>query len=140
MRTQNYKSKAAFFAVVFILAGSLMFAQNRDSNLVFSKTAIDNLEMGIKSDNPGLKKSSIYFAGKYAVTDLVESLIEELDDADDAAMKYLISVSLYKIGEATGMAKVKELSRKDGNAKVEKLAKAIVYQYELEKNGVVAGK
>jgi hypothetical protein len=111
MRSQNYKSKLAYLALVFLLTGSLMYSQANETKMVFSNEAISNLEMGIKSENDGLKKSSIYFAGKYEVIEVVEVLMDELDNADDTAMKYLISVALYKIGEADGMAKVEELSK-----------------------------
>jgi hypothetical protein len=53
--------------IALTLNAAVLNAQN---NVVLKKNHIENLNMGIKSDNPGLKKSAIYWAGKYEVRKL----------------------------------------------------------------------
>ncbi len=124
---------------VLVLMSTAIFAQNRNAELSFGKNGVANLRMAIESENPGLRKSAIYFAGKYQLEALVETLMKELENEDNAEMKYLISVTLYKIGKENGIYKVKELSETDTNPKVRRLAEAIVNQYALEKAGTFAG-
>lgn len=70
--------------VGFILSMFLytnLTAQNLINN--FSKNDIINISRGINSENEGLRKSSIFFAGKYKISEVTDLLEEELKNEKD---------------------------------------------------------
>ncbi|MFA7289252.1 MAG: hypothetical protein WC055_10295 [Melioribacteraceae bacterium] len=97
------------------------------------KNAIASLVTGIRSDNMGLKRNCIYFAGKYKIAETTEVLIEELSNTENAKLKVLISLSLFLIGDEKGMDAVYELANKDNDKYVKRMAKAIVNEYNDSK-------
>ncbi len=134
MRTTNKILAAAIFVLLF----TALFAQEPDSkNFEFSKNEIGNLVMGITSDNPGLKKSSIYFAGKYQVKDVKEILENELKTETDPNTKILIALSLFKIGDPKSIDFVEYLSKNESNKKVKNMFTAIVEEFETN-NSLIA--
>ena len=57
----------------------------------------DIKEVAIKSDNNGLRKSGIYLAGKHSVSEVSETLVEQLDVETDPSLRILIIRVLYII-------------------------------------------
>lgn len=100
----------------------------RDKN-----AAIANLIHGIKSDNLGLMKSSVYFAGKYRVKEAVPVLIEELNSAKDSNCKVLIALSLYLIGDEDGIEAVYKIAKTDRNNRVRHMCNAIYAEFSRNK-------
>jgi len=86
---------------------------------------VNTLIQGIQSENEGLRRSSIYLAGRYAIAEAVPALVEELKQEDEASNKILISLALYYIGDEAGLEKVKELVHKDTDERVRRMAYAI---------------
>jgi HEAT repeat protein len=118
---------------VVTLAASNLFAQGKKlNNTVSSKRAAENLIAGIKSENEGLKRSSIYFAGKYEVKETINTLIDLLEEEKNPANRVLIALALYKIGSAEGLEAIKELSLNDKDGYVKRMCKAISNAYSLE--------
>jgi HEAT repeat protein len=117
-----YKT-AALVTVLMLLSGS-MAAQNNKPVKV-NESAVKNLVAGINSENIGLKKSSIYLAGKYKLAELMSTLAEKLEDEKDANTRILIALSLYQIGINEGMDAIKEAAVKDNEAKVRKMCSEI---------------
>jgi HEAT repeat protein len=115
---------AAILFLLLIMAANLnVLAQpNPISNITKNEYALDNLKSGINSENIGVRKSSIYFAGKYRIAKAVSYLVERLKKEDEASVKLLIAYSLYEIKDAEGMRAVKELSLKDNNVKVKRMS------------------
>ncbi|MCK9280010.1 MAG: hypothetical protein M0P71_05280 [Melioribacteraceae bacterium] len=97
------------------------------------KNAIASLVTGIASDNMGLKRNCIYFAGKYKIAEATEALITELSKTENAKLKVLISLSLFLIGDENGMDAVYELANKDNDKYVKRMAKAIIDEYNDSK-------
>jgi HEAT repeat protein len=116
---------------VVLLAASVP-AQKRTVDL--KKTEIENLLIGIRSDNPGLKKSSVYMAGKYELDECTGSLIEQLKTEKDASVKVLIALALYRIGSEEGMEAIEELAHNDNNKEVRRMSSAIVNQWQEDNN------
>jgi HEAT repeat protein len=112
--------------IALTLNAAVLKAQN---NVVLKKNHIENLNMGIKSDNPGLKKSAIYWAGKYEVKETANTLIRELKKDQDASVKILIALALYRIGTEEGLEAVETLAKKDSDKEVRRMANAIVDQW-----------
>jgi hypothetical protein len=107
------------------------------SDLTKNKYALDNLKAGINSENIGVRKSTIYFAGKYQITELVDCLVERLENENEASIRLLIAYSLYEIKDAEGMKAVKELSLLDKDAKVKRMSKNLYKEY-LENTSTTA--
>ena len=65
--------RKTFIPVVLLAAFMLTaFTYAQDINRTYSENAVNTLIKGIKSDNEGLSRSSIYFAGKYKIAEEVE--------------------------------------------------------------------
>ncbi|HVO73790.1 MAG TPA: HEAT repeat domain-containing protein [Ignavibacteriaceae bacterium] len=133
MNTQ--KNKIAKLAALILLAALIsnnMFAKNLLSCNVtdlkddISEKMIKNLAAGIESDNLGLRKSCIYFAGLYEIDELVQPLIKQLQKEKDANTRILIALALSKIGNEAGIKAIVKLAKNDPNPKVKRIGYALV--------------
>jgi HEAT repeat protein len=105
------------------------------SDLTKNKYALDNLKADINSENIGVRKSAVYFAGKYKILELVDCLVERLENENESSIRLLIAYSLYEIKDAEGMKAVKELSLLDKDAKVKRMSKNL-YNAFLENTNI----
>ena len=113
-----------------LMVSSIAYAKNDPSELSRgNKNAVENLKVGIKSDNSGLKKSSIYFAGYYRIKETVPVLTEQIKKESDPKIRVLIALVLYKIGDEKSIGLVKELSAKDKNPEVRRMCACIYDAY-----------
>lgn len=113
-----------------LMVSSLAYAKNDPSELNRkNKNAIENLKVGIKSDNNGLKKSSIYFAGYYRLAETVPVLTEQIKKESDPKIRILIALVLYKIGDEKSIDLVKEMAAKDNNPEVRRICTCIYDAY-----------
>jgi HEAT repeat protein len=85
--------------------------------------------MGIESENAGLSKSSIYYAGLYRVPEAVKPLVEKMKAETDASTKVLIALALFRIGDPEGMDMIESLSVSDKDPKVRRMCSAIFNEY-----------
>jgi HEAT repeat protein len=116
-----------------IMVSSLAYAKNDPSEITRkNKNAIENLKVGIKSDNSGLKRSSIYYAGYYGFTETVPTLTEQMKKETDPRTRILIALVLYKIGDEKSIDLVKEMAAKDSNPEVRRMCTCI---YDAYMNG-----
>jgi hypothetical protein len=113
-----------------LMVSTLAYAKNDPSELNRkNKNAVENLKVGIKSDNAGLKKSSIYFAGFYRVAETVPALTEQIKKESDPKTRILIALVLYKIGDEKSIGLVKEMAAKDVNPEVRRMCTCIYDAY-----------
>jgi len=91
--------------------------------------SLETLKQGIKSDNPGLRRSSIYMAGLYKIDEAVETLTEQLDKEKNPGIRVLIALSLYNIGNQDGMDAVKELSVNDSDKEVKRMSTVLYREF-----------
>ncbi|HEX9251102.1 MAG TPA: HEAT repeat domain-containing protein [Ignavibacteriaceae bacterium] len=117
--------------LLFVMAVNMnVFAQpNPISNVTKNEYALDNLKAAINSENTGVRKSSIYFAGKYKIAEAVKCLVERLENEEDASVRLLIAYSLYEIKDEAGMKAVKQLSLNDDDIKVKKISFNLYEKY-----------
>lgn len=109
-----------------LLFSTAAFSQtNSIKDLTDHKYALENLTIGINSENPGVRKSAVYFAGKYKIEELVSALIDRLENEKDPSVRLLIAYSLYEINDVEGMKAVKELSLRDKDIKVKRMGTAL---------------
>ena len=98
----------------------------------FTEKAIRSLAMGIESDNIGVKKSCIYFAGLYEIRDVAWTLIKQLKNEQDPDTRILIVLSLYKIGDKEALNEVEKLVENDHDYKVKRMSSAILNQFKID--------
>jgi hypothetical protein len=127
----SMKNTAMFlFAVVILFNSTNAFAggfekvQDKLGSKKYSK-AVSNLMAGINSENLGLKKSCIYYAGLYEIPEAVDVLIKQMKNESDPDVKILIALSLYKIGDTKGYSMIKAAAEKDNDPKVRNMCIAI---------------
>lgn len=117
------KRTLTYLVLALLAAFSISLAQTEKQ---LSENAIENLVSGINSENNGLKRSSIYFAGYYKVESVVDELREVMFSDDDPSTQILAALALYEIGDEDVLDDLAVLSQKlDENAKVRKMAGAI---------------
>lgn len=138
----EYKNIASVFAFLFSLLLSITSnAQDlSNSNLHFNEKALGNLVMGVTSENEGLKRSSIYYAGKYRVSELSDVILDEMKNETNPEMRCLMAMSLYKIKDADAMDYITKLARYESDKKVRNMCRAITELYSLEKTEIFANK
>jgi len=140
MKASRKQTAIALTLLLYLVAciNQNLFAQpNSISNVTKNEYALDNLKAGINSENNGIRKSAIYFAGKYRIAEVVKCLIERLEKEEEPSIRLLIAYSLYEIKDADGMNAVKELSLNDKNVNVKRMSFNLYDEY-LNKNSITA--
>ncbi len=144
MNATKQKSHMVIMLVALLLAIPSMVTngQTKENNLnsaiTIGKVAEHNFLNGLNSDNSGLRKSCIYFAGKYKISCAVLPLMALLRKENDTDTKILIALALYQIRDARGMYLVKVISDNDDNAKVRRRCTAIYDRYVQDRSSLYA--
>ncbi|GJQ64574.1 MAG: hypothetical protein SCALA702_36270 [Melioribacteraceae bacterium] len=128
---------AAILTVIISMILSFTTSAQDLATANFTEKSIGNLEMGISSDNYGLKRSSIYFAGKYRVAEVADVMLDEMKRSDDVNIKCLMAVALYQIKDDHAMEYIVKLSRYASDSKLRKTCKAIAELYTVEKSEIL---
>ena len=115
------------FVVVLNANTGLQAQSSKYKNI--TEYSLETLKQGIRSDNPGLRRSSIYMAGLYKIDEAVEALTEQLEKEDNADTRILIALSLYNIGDPDGMKAVKKLAVSDSDNEVKRMSKVIYREF-----------
>jgi hypothetical protein len=117
-------------AILFVLLVTDSFGQTQKiSEVSKHKYALQNLEMGIQSENNGVRESSIYFAGKYRFIDTEDALIKQLKVEKDSDIKVLIGLALFRMNSEKGMNELQRLASIDENPRVRRMSHAIYNEY-----------
>ncbi len=124
---RNQTTSTALTVLAVLLLSVLSYGQS---------SAIKNLEMGIKSDNAGLQKQSVYYAGKYEIKEVIPALMTALENTKDAGTRKLIVRTLYKIDPAKALKSINNLTAAD--EQVKKLCDALNYDYNVNVSTVAA--
>ena len=122
--------RSNLIAVILFAAFALTTIGNaQDEKRTYNENAVKNLVKGIKSENEGLKKSSIYYAGKYKITDAVDALVDKIVKEKDPDTRILIALSLYQIGDYKGLEAVKEQALNDNDERVKSMSALIFNEF-----------
>lgn len=120
----------ALVAILFVLLVTNTFGQNQKiSEVSKHKYALQNLEMGIKSENAGVRESSIFFAGQYRFIDAEDALIKQLKVEKVSDIKVLIGLALFRMNSEKGMNELQRLATVDENPRVRRMSYAIYNEY-----------
>jgi HEAT repeat protein len=128
------KAKNSTLIVILLLAIVLLspaaIGQNQSIiDVTTNEHALKNLIAGIQSENNGVKRSSIYFAGKYRIAEAEEALISQLKEENDPSTRILIALVLYEMGSREGLLAVQQLVQNDDNEHVRRMATHIYNEY-----------
>jgi HEAT repeat protein len=121
--------KIVLLIAVFFLSTAAMAQKQSISDVTTNEYALKNLITGIQSENNGLKRSSIYFAGKYRIAEVENVLIQQLEKEEDASTRILITLVLYEIGSEEGLLMVQQLAENDDNERVRRMATHIYNEH-----------
>ena len=120
----------ALVAILFVLLVTDTFGQNQKiSDLSKHKYALQNLVIGIHSENDGVRESSIYFAGKYRFIDTEDALIKQLKVEKESDIKVLIGLALFRMSSGKGMNELEKLASIDENPRVRRMGYAIFNEF-----------
>lgn len=127
-------------AILFLILATNTFGQNlKVSDLASNKYAFKNIVNSIHSNVPGVRESAIYLVGKYRFIDTEDALIEQLKVENEADLKVLIGLALYRLNSTKGMDELKKLSVTDSNPKVKRMSAAIYNEYLVSSSEKTAG-
>ena len=139
-----HRSFNSFVLIVvsLMLITSISYSQSQNQKKTFKKASVSefsdrqwtengiaNLVTGIKSDNLGLRKSAIYLAGLYGVSETVPALIDQLKKEENADVKVLTALVLFRLEDPKGIDAIEKLYRQDDNARVRRMSKAILDEF-----------
>ena len=140
-----HKSFNSFVLIIvsLVLLTNMSYAQKHDQKKAynnvsvsyrpdkqFTEQEIGNLLTGIKSENLGLRKSAIYLAGLYGVNEAVPTLIEQLKKEENADVKVLTALVLFRLEDPKGIDAIENLYKNDENARVKRMSKAILDEFK----------
>ena len=126
-----------FFAVLLV---PTLSAQAAELSVEKKSAAVDNLTVGIVSDNTGLQTSSAL-----VLYDLIEKSYLQSNDASKTMIPLLImlengktdeeriaaAVALFKLGNAIGIYRLRGVAVFDDNEKVANVCKNLYYSYHI---------
>ncbi|MBV6511191.1 MAG: hypothetical protein FMNOHCHN_00670 [Ignavibacteriaceae bacterium] len=130
------KSLSIVTLAVLLLQSAFTLAQDTSRIRYFSeKLYVQNLIEGIRSENCGLRRSSVYMAGKYRITEVNDVLIEVMKTEKDPSTRILIALSICNIGEPSGMEAILNFSHNEKDPKAKRM---FINIYQDYKNHIAA--
>jgi hypothetical protein len=129
LKNSNQTLSVVLLLVVFLLSTVAIAQKQSIGNVTTNEHALKNLIAGIQSENKGVKRSSIYFAGKYQIAEVEDVLIRQLHVEKDASTRILISLVLYEMVSTEGLLAVQQLAQNDDSKRVRSMAKQIYNEY-----------
>ncbi len=122
------KNSAAylFALLLFFVATQLIRAQSSQNVIVsISENSLGDLRSAIKSENYGLRKSGIYLAGKHSVSQVSQTLLEQLKVEENPNLRILIIRVLYIIDDTKFADAISNIALHDENSRVRNMASSI---------------
>lgn len=125
------KTLSVMMVVLMLLASTTNTEAQRKYQL--SKNSIESLKNGITSKNNGLRRSAIYMAGFYEIREVATTLCDELKNEINPAIKVLIALTLYKIGDEKSLEAIENLSKTERDDDTRRMMFAITEQIKLDR-------
>lgn len=124
-RTLNF----VLLLTILLLSSAAIAQKQSIGDVTANEHALNNLIAGIQSENDGLKRSSVYFAGKYRIAEVENILINQLQKEEDPSTRILIALVLYEMGSIEGLLVVQRLAQNDDNERVRRMATHIYNEF-----------
>jgi len=90
------------------------------------------LQLGLNSDNDGLKAGCAYMAGEIRCQRSVVCLLNILHNNPSEELRILAALSLYKIGDARGIYAIKRAIKYDESKRVQRMCEIFYKAYIQE--------
>ena len=130
--------KTLFMLLMLMLPVSVIFSQSENLSSTQKSEIVDNLNVGINSDNNGLRTSSAD-----VLSDLVNDKYLDKSDASKSMIPLLImlengksdeerisaALALYNLGNSIGIYRLRGVAVYDNNEKVSTVCKNLYYTY-----------
>ena len=130
--------KTLFMLLMLMLPVSVVFSQSENLSSTQKSEIVDNLNVGINSDNNGLRTSSAD-----VFSDLVNDKYLDKSDASKSMIPLLImlengksdeerisaALALYNLGNPIGIYRLRGVAVYDNNEKVSTVCKNLYYTY-----------
>ena len=137
MKSRYAGKKFAVLLLVVSFVTNISVAQKNNEQLKLCSNAKQNLIMALNSDNAGLKRSAVYFAGYYKVYEAVESLADLLNSTSaDVSAKTLAAYALHQIGDEECLDALKEAANNNSDKRLCIKCK-LMYEDLRIKSGIV---
>lgn len=94
----------------------------------------ENLMVGLRSDNTGLRSSTAYYLGELKSRKAVIDLMRMLHNSDDEAVRILSALSLIKIDDARGVFAVKRAAQFDKSERVKRMCSIFYNSWDKNKD------
>lgn len=112
----------------FLLFSSQVFSQQSVYEEKFN-TIEDNLLVGLKSDNTGLRVSCAYFLGEMRSNKAINDLLGMLKNSDLEEERIIAALSLSKIRSEQSIFAVKQRIKFDNSERVQRLCEIFYNNY-----------
>ena len=129
LKNRNRTLNFVLLLTIFLLSSAAIAQKQSIGDVTTNEHALKNLIAGIQSENDGLKRSSIYFAGKYRIAEVENILINQLQKEEDPSTRILIALVLFEMGSIEGLLVVQRLAQNDDNERVRRMATHIYNEY-----------
>lgn|SRR5574338_244298 len=125
-----YKLTIAFTGLVlfFFVMTSYGFDKSALENTETKKAAINNLLIGLESENYGLRTSSAFILGEIKAEEAVLPLMHMLTTEKCENARIVAALALYKIDSPKGIFAVKQAIRFDDSERVRKMCTNFYYE------------
>jgi HEAT repeat protein len=113
--------RVAMFLVVLLAAGTMVAAgADKYAGLTEDQynAAVQNLLIGLKSDNHGLKTSAAFMLGELKASEAVIPLMALLRSEESECCRIVAALALCRIGDARGAYAVKQAVKFDESTDV----------------------
>ena len=122
-------------AILFLVTSTTFAGVNKSTD---SKSIINNLKVGLKSENYGLRISSAYILGQLAANNVIDSdyaaetiipLLSMLNNEKDDEARIVAALALYHLDSERGIYLFNYLADNDKSERVRKIAASFYYAY-----------
>ncbi len=129
------KSSATLLLLLLFVFVSLATAAEpvKEKRTINRDLAIQNLLIGLDSDNMGLTSSSAYYLGELSSTEAVIPLMKMLRNAEQEELRISAALALFKIGDERGIYAVKRAIIFDKSERVSNMCEKFYNAYSYEK-------
>jgi len=128
------KSKLLVILILLFSVASFGLAPglNKFANNNQKEKAIENLLVGLNSNNEGLQSSSAFFLGEYNSTEAVIPLMKILKNSAQEELRIQAALALFKIGDSRGIYAIKKAISFDKSKRVRDICSKFYNAYLSE--------
>ena len=128
----NSKLLIILFLLFFFVSFGLAAAPAKWANNDQKEKAIENLLVGLNSDNEGLQSSSAFFLGEYNSREAVIPLMKILKNNSQEELRIQAALALFKIGDSRGIYAIERAIKFDQSKRVQEICSKFYNAYLSE--------